>query len=85
MAANAEGFRAALNARLRDGERASKPFVEVNSGDLHRAVGGDHNANHQFPVCCRVMEAAMLGGDAIVSALRKGRGASFTIRYQLPR
>jgi hypothetical protein len=81
----AEKFRMALQAWLAEAERRSRTSVEINSGKLHRVVGGYPGQNHRMPVCCAVMEAEMREGDTIVSAPPKGRGASLTIRYELPR
>jgi 5-methylcytosine-specific restriction protein A len=55
--------------------------VDVNSGDLHRQVGGYPGRNHRMPVCCEVMYGKMKGDDAVLSAPPKGKGASLTIRY----
>ena len=81
----ADKFRTALFAWLDEAERASKAYVEINSGKLHRVVGGYPGQKHRMPVCCAVMESAMREGDVVVSAPPKGRGASLTIRYMLPR
>lgn len=43
---NADEFRNRLSARLRAGERAGLPDVDVNAGDLHREVGGYLGAGH---------------------------------------
>ena len=29
--------------------------VEINSGELHRAVGGYPGADHRMPMCCDAM------------------------------
>jgi 5-methylcytosine-specific restriction protein A len=38
-----------------------------------------------MPTCCNVMHQVMQEGDEMISGPDKGKGASFTIRYKLPR
>jgi hypothetical protein len=78
-------FSEVLRARLGYAQRASRAFVNINSGDLHRSVGGYPGRNHQMPSCCAAMESEMQDGDVIISRPPKGHGASLTIRYKLPR
>ena len=78
-------FREVLRARLGYAQRASRAFVSINSGDLHRSIGGYPGRNHQMPSCCAAMELEMQDGDVIISRPPKGYGASLTIRYKLPR
>ena len=81
----ADQFRSALLALFEKARVAGKPAVDVNSGELHRIVGGYPGANHKMPVCCNVMQAAKYLSDVVVQSPPKGRGASLTIRYALPR
>jgi len=60
-------------------------FVKVNAGDLHRMVGGYPGTNHRMPMCCGVMYDEMKADDKILAAPPKGKGASVTIQYRLPR
>lgn len=80
-----EAFRAELDARIRRAEAAQMTFIEIVSGELHRAVGGYPGPDHRMPMCCAVMRAAMRGGDHILHAPPSGQGATLRIRYQLPR
>lgn len=79
----AEDFRLALeNIFL----MTAGDYVDVNAGELHRAVGGYPGKNHRMPVCCQVMYSCMKTGDKILpNGPPKGKGASLTIRYRLPR
>jgi len=79
---NIETFRKALR-EIFDESKAS--FVDVTSGDLHRLVGGYPGKHHNLPTCCNVMTSAMQSGDTILAKPPKGRGATLTIRYVLPR
>jgi hypothetical protein len=47
-------------------ERGGVRHIDINSGDLHRKLGG-------YP------------GDEVLAAPPKGKGATLTIRYVLPR
>jgi 5-methylcytosine-specific restriction protein A len=59
--------------------------ININSGELHKKVGGYPGRNHRMPLCCEVMKKNMKKGDQILSQPPKGKGASLTIRYKLPR
>ena len=78
-------FRVALNSLFKTAEAKGAPYVDVNSGDLHRRVGMYPGRNHRMPICCNVMKANMGPGDLILKQPPKGKGASLTIRYMLPR
>ena len=62
-----------------------KIFVDVQAGELHRRVGWYAGPNHRMPMCCQVMREEMQPGDVILEEPPKGSGASFRVRYQLPR
>jgi 5-methylcytosine-specific restriction protein A len=81
----ADDFREALRRRFFIAWHTGKNFVEVNSGDLHREVGIYPNPGHSMPTCCNVMRQAMTVADTVLSEPPKGRGATLTIRYELPR
>lgn len=80
-----EAFRAELEAQLVRAEARQMAFIEIISGELHRAVGGYPGPSHRMPACCAVMRAAMRGTDRIVHAPPSGQGATLRIRYHLPR
>jgi 5-methylcytosine-specific restriction protein A len=67
------------------GEKRGLSKIAVNSGDLHRQVGGYPGPNHRMPMCCAAMRSEMRNGDKIIQSPPKGNGASLTIEYQLPR
>ncbi len=85
MSTNIEGFQTALSETLKTAENLGLVAVDVNSGNLHRRIGGYPGDNHRMPVCCDAMRHEMKAGDEIVSQPEKGKGASLVIRYQLPR
>ena len=85
MTPTAADFRVTLRARMQGAEHASKTTVEINSGQLHREVGGYPGQNYRMPMCCAVMRSEMSAGDAILQEPPKKQGASLTIRYKLPR
>jgi 5-methylcytosine-specific restriction protein A len=59
--------------------------VDINAGELHRAVGGYPGRSHRMPICCAAMREEMRAGDEGVTSPASGYGASLTIRYLLPR
>lgn len=79
---NTDTFRRALRRKLNESKGS---FVNVNSGELHRLVGGYPDRNHKMPICCDVMRKAMQPGDIVLNSPPKGGGATLTIRYVLPR
>jgi hypothetical protein len=80
----ADQFRSELRSRLRAAEQAGESYIDVNAGDLHRKVGGYPTPMPRMPNCCSVMRQEQRSGDTVVS-VKPSDGASFTIRYQLPR
>lgn len=80
-------FENALNQIFRYKEIMEEAeYVDINSGKLHRYVGGYPGTNHRMPLCCEVMYQFQKDGDKkIADETEKGQGASITIRYKLPR
>ena len=83
--ASMDEFRAELRAHLGSAERRGAGQLEINSGELHRAVGGYPGPGHRMPMCCEAMYQERVAGDEVVKSPPKGKGASLTIRYLLPR
>ncbi|MDR1257496.1 MAG: hypothetical protein LBJ86_07090 [Spirochaetaceae bacterium] len=80
-----EIFRKALRKIFDRESKAGASTVVVNSGNLHRLVGGYPGTNHRMPICCSVMRQEMKDVDRIIDSPPKGNGASLSIEYQLPR
>jgi len=81
----ADDFREAILRRFASAARSGKTAIEINSGDLHRELGVYPGPGHSMPTCCNMMREAMTAGDTVLSSPPKGRGATLTIRYELPR
>ncbi len=79
---NADAFRRALN-ELFTSSRGK--YVDVVAGELHDLVGTRSGKDSRMPTCCNVMLAAMQNGDTVLASPPKGRGATLTIKYLLPR
>ena len=80
-----QDFEAAIDRRFGAANAKGLREIEINSGDLHRQVGGYPGPNHRMPACCQAMWNKKRSGDVVVSAPPKLKGASLTIRYHLPR
>lgn len=78
-------FREELGNQLSRAELSGAGSVEINSGQLHRDVGGYPGPKHAMPSCCDAMMDAKRTGDIIISQPPKGKGATLTIRFKLPR
>jgi 5-methylcytosine-specific restriction protein A len=85
MNLTADDFRTVLHDLLEEAEQLGFVAVDINSGNLHRRVGGYPSQNHRMPVCCEVMYAEMKSIDTIVSQPNSSTGASVRVRYVLPR
>lgn len=78
-------FRKETKAQLDRAHKRGAPHVEINVGELHRALGGYLGTSHQMPNCCLAMQGEVKTGDEIVTIPSRGKGAALTIRYRLPR
>jgi 5-methylcytosine-specific restriction protein A len=79
-----DDFRRELRAQIERAQNAGRPPVEINSGELHRKVGGYPGQDHRMPMCCKAMQEFKRSNDVVVSEPLKGEGANLTIRYMLP-
>lgn len=80
-----QDFTDTIRARLRQAELRCQDYLDINSGELHRSLGGYPGPKAAMPSCCNAMYAEQRAVDRIVSQPPKGKGASLTIRYKLPR
>lgn len=82
---NAEDFRREIRRLLSEAQKESRTHVDINSGELHRKVGGYPMRSHRMRDCCSVMRQLMKPEDEVLGEPPSGQGASLTIRYYLPR
>ncbi len=80
-----QDFRSELLARFEEADKQDLSSIKIEARRLHRQVGGYPGPNHRMPTCCDVMLAEKRTSDTILSQPRKGKGASLTIQYTLPR
>jgi len=78
-------FKQTLHAILDWAEVNGHQYVDMTAGKLHRSVGGYPGTGHRMPMCCGVMRDEMGPKDLIISQPQKGNGATFDVRYNLPR
>ena len=80
-------FLSELRSQLKRAQDRGARYVTINAGELHRRVGGypSRTGSHRMPLCCDAMYSERRNGDEIIFAPQKGKGASLTIRYSLPR
>lgn len=76
-------FEEALGDILEKAKADGREFIDVESGYLHRKVGGYPGRNHKMPLCCRVMRSFMKVKDTILYSPPSGKGATLRIRYYL--
>jgi hypothetical protein len=58
-------FRSEIRSQLRGAELRGATFLEINSGLVHRKIGGYPGTNHQMPSCCDAMYEVKRAGDMI--------------------
>jgi len=84
-----DDFRAELSAQIDRAVKQGRPHIEINSGELHRKVGGyppGAGENHAMPTCCAVMRDEFKRGKAeVIHETESGQAAALTIRFYLPR
>lgn len=84
-----DDFRAELAAQIDRATKQRRPHLEVNAGELHRAVGGyppRAGESHSMPSCCNVLRDELNRGNAeIIHETESGQAPALTIRYRLPR
>ena len=82
-----EDFENALNQIFKYKEIMEEAdHVDINSGKLHKYIGGYPGTNHRMPLCCDVMYQFKKDEDKIIEdGTKKWHGSSITIRYKLPR
>jgi hypothetical protein len=78
-------FQRELRAQFDSAEKRRAKNIVVNSGELHRAVGGYPGPNERLQTCWEVMKEEMKSGDVIMGDPDNCRRAALTIRYKLPR
>lgn len=81
----ARDFERKLKSIFRVATKLGATHIGVSGRNLHRAVGGYTKPHNRMPSCCQVMLNAMAANDQIISAPPKGKGATLTILYKLPR
>jgi hypothetical protein len=81
MQPTAWDFQNRLLALLNTARHSSQPYVDIESGYLHRQVGEQPKLNDRIPLCCEVMRKMMRPGDLIVNEPPSGADAALTIRY----
>jgi len=80
-----DDFREEIRRQFSNACHANQTHIDINAGQLHRAVGGYPGPSHAMPSCCNAMREASRPGDDVLEEPPKGKGASLTIRYRLPR
>ena len=83
MIPTAWDFRNKLTVILNTAKHSGKPYVDVESGNLHKELGGDSNSHHRLPIFHEVMTKMMRPGDSILKEARHGHGATMLVRYIL--
>jgi len=77
-----DDFRRELLAQIDRATRQGRTHVEINAGEIHRIVSPNEN---RHPMACNAMREILKADDIEVFSPPAGNGASYTVRYALPR
>lgn len=80
---NEKTFAEVLEDIFEKAKAEGKDYIDVESGYLHRIVGGYPGRNHRMPLCCKVMRSFMNKNDIVLYSPPSGKGATLCIRYCL--
>lgn len=84
MTPKKEDFQRCLDILLQIARNNNLSHVDIQSGLLHRLVGGyPSQGAHRMPVCCGVMRNMMKEFDRELPNSLKKDGATLIIRYHL--
>jgi hypothetical protein len=72
-----------LLAILNDAQHRGKPYVDVESVNLHGELGSDPRSKLRIPICHEIMTRMMRPGDVILKETSNGSGAKILIRYRI--
>jgi hypothetical protein len=81
MVPTAWDFQNRLVAILNRARQSRQSYVDIESGTLHKEVGGYPDPNHRMPVCCEVMRKLMRPGDSVIKEPLASHDATLIIRY----
>ncbi|HTI67047.1 MAG TPA: hypothetical protein VL460_05815 [Caulobacteraceae bacterium] len=85
----ADFFQAELSAQIDRALTQGRVHLEINAGELHRAVGGypaKAGTADRMGRCCNVMREELRRGHAeVIHEQAAGGPPAYTVRYDLPR
>jgi hypothetical protein len=81
MIPTAWDFQNRLVAILNRARQSRQSYVDIESVNLHKEVGGYPDPNHRMPVCCEVMRKLMRPGDSVIKEPLGSQDATLIIRY----
>jgi hypothetical protein len=80
---SADHFAHELRAQLKEAAAQGSIDLVINSGELHRSLGGYLGSTHGMPACCDAMRSEMKPGDVLL--VEQASGPGMRVRYRLPR
>ena len=83
MPTDKHDFQRCLDIILKIARNDNLSSVVVESGELHKLVGGYSGQDHRMLVCCDVMRKTMQESNNELPNSLKKDGATFQIRYNL--
>jgi len=83
MTPTAWEFRNKLLAVLSAARYSGQHYVDVDSSNIHKELGGDPNSTERMPICHEIMTKLMRPGDSILKEALDGERPNMVIRYIL--
>ena len=80
---NKQDFLTEIQCIINEAKGRGVTYIDINSGDVHRHLGGYPGKNHAMATCCDALYESMKTRDEVISAPPSGKGASVTIRFYL--
>jgi hypothetical protein len=83
MTPTAWDIRNKLTIVLNTAKHSGKSYVDVESGNLDKEMGGDSSSDQRLPMLHEIMTKMMRRGDLILKEPQAGASATMLVRYNL--
>lgn len=80
-----DDFLQEASAQISRAGHQRRAHVEINAGELHRVLSGYPTHSHRMASACAALRSLIREGDQVIAEPQSGFGASYTVRFALPR
>lgn len=82
MGVTTKEFRDEIYKKIEKAKEMGLHSIVINSGELHRNMGGYPGKGHSMPSCCDAMRSIEEYEIVEISSPPKGKGATLTLEYR---